>query len=205
MAKVYEIEGIKPVVNSSAFIHPDAVLIGDVIIGPACYIGPCASIRGDFGRIIIGAGVNVQDTCVLHSFPEADLILEDNAHIGHGAVLHSCVIKKNALIGINSVVMDDAVVGENSFVAAMAFVKSKFEVPDRVLVAGIPAKVVRPLSEEEIKWKSHGTGFYQDLAVRSSESLKPTEPLSEVEPDRKRVNWPRQAATFHHEIKKEQA
>ena len=205
MAKVYEIEGIKPVVDSGAFVHPDAVLIGDVIVGPGCYIGPCASIRGDFGRIIIGAGVNVQDTCVLHSFPEADLILEDNAHIGHGAVLHSCVIKKNALIGMNSVVMDDAVIGENSFVAAMAFVKSKFEVPDRVLVAGIPAKVVRQLSEEEIKWKSHATGFYQDLAVRSLKSLKRTEPLSEVAPDRKRVNCSRQAITFHHEIKKDKS
>jgi phenylacetic acid degradation protein len=192
VAKVYEIDNVKPVVTPGSFVHPDAVLIGDVIIGPECYIGPCACLRGDFGRIIIGRKVNIQDTCVLHSFPEEDVILEDNAHVGHGAVLHGCVVKSNALIGIKSVVMDGAVIGENSFVAAMAFVKSNFEVPDNVLVAGIPAKVVRDLSQEEITIKSYGTDFYNQLAARSAKTMKSTQPLTEAEPERKRVNCSKQ-------------
>ncbi|MDP2644226.1 MAG: transferase hexapeptide repeat family protein [Desulfobacterales bacterium] len=192
MNNIYEIDGVRPVVDPTSFVHPQAVLIGDVIIGPGCYIGPGASIRGDFGRIIIGSGVNIQDTCVLHCFPEADLVLQDNAHIGHNAVLHGCVVKKNALIGISAVVMDYAVIGENSFVAAMAFVKSRFEVPDNVLAAGIPARVVRKLREDEIKWKSLGTGSYQEMAVRSRNTLKATTPLRAVEPGRKRVNWSKQ-------------
>ena len=167
VAKVYEIDNVKPVVAPGSFIHPDAVLIGDVIIGPECYIGPCACLRGDFGRIIIGRKVNIQDTCVLHSFPEEDVILEDNAHVGHGAVLHGCVVKNNALIGIKSVVMDGAVIGENSFVAAMAFVKSNFEVPDNVLVAGIPAKVVRDLSKEEITTGPRRQASESEFARRS--------------------------------------
>ncbi len=187
MAKVYEIDGVKPVVNSNSFVHPDAVLIGDVIIGPDCYVGPCACLRGDFGRIALRSGVNIQDTCVLHSFPEEDVILEDNAHIGHGAVLHGCVVKVNAIIGINSVLMDGVVIGKNAFVAAMAFVKANFKVPDNMLVTGIPAKIVRELSKEEIALKRHGTRLYQELAIRSIKTMKNTKPLLEIESARKRV------------------
>lgn len=189
MSKIYEFDGVKPVIAPSAFVHPDAVLIGDVIIGPECYIGPCACLRGDLSRITIGKGANVQDTCVVHSFPENDVILEEDAHVGHGAVLHGCVIKQNALIGMRSVVMESAVVGVNSFVAAMSLVKNGFKVPDNVLVSGIPAKVVRELSENEIRPKSSGTHLYQRLAVRSIKTLKSTEPLREVEPNRKRVTY----------------
>ena len=187
MAKVYSLEGIVPVIDPSAFVHPEAVLIGDVIVGPGCYVGPCASLRGDFGRIRLGAGVNVQDTCVIHSFPEVDVIIEEDGHIGHGSVIHGCIIRKNAMVGMNAVIMDDAVIGESSLVAASSFVKAGMKVPPRTLVAGVPAKVIRTLSEDEIAWKSTSTRLYQRLAVRSMSTMKPVEPLACEEPNRGRV------------------
>lgn len=184
---VYAIDGITPVVDPTAFVHPSAVLIGDVIIGPRCYVGPAACLRGDFGRLILREGANLQDTCVMHGFPNTDTVVEEDGHIGHGAVLHGCVVKRNALVGMNAVIMDGAVVGESSIVAAMGFVKAKFEVPDRTLVAGSPARVIRELSDKEIAWKAAGTRQYQDLAVRSLTTMERVEPLTEVEPDRKRM------------------
>jgi|JYMV01.1.fsa_nt_gi phenylacetic acid degradation protein len=184
---IYEFEGIKPVVDPAAFIHPTAVLIGDVIVGPNCFVGPCAVLRGDIGRLIMKQGSNLQDTCVVHSFPGDDTIIEEDGHIGHGAVLHGCIIKKNAMVGMNAVVMDGAVIGENSFVAAMAFVKAGMEVPPNVVVAGCPAKVIKELSEKDIGWKNEGTRIYQNLAKRHAETGLECEPLTEVEPNRKRV------------------
>lgn len=185
--KVYEIDGVTPVIDPTAYVHPTAVLIGDVIIGPRCYVGPAACLRGDFGRLVLKEGANIQDTCVMHGFPNSDTVVEEDGHIGHGAVLHGCVIKKNALVGMNAVVMDGAVVGESSIVAAMAFVKAKFEVPDRTLVAGSPVRIIRELSDKEIQWKSQGTAQYQDLAVRSLSTMREVEALTAVEPDRKRL------------------
>lgn len=187
MVKVYSIDGVTPVVHPTAYVHPTAVLIGDVIIGPEAYIGPCASLRGDFGRLIVRAGANVQDCCIMHGFPERDTLVEENGHIGHGAVLHCCRIGANALVGMNAVVMDNAVVGESAIVAAMAFVKAGMVVPPKTLVAGIPAKVVRQLTPEEMAWKVEGTRLYQDLGRRSLASMTPAEALSEPEPDRKRI------------------
>ncbi|HJN72042.1 MAG TPA: hypothetical protein QF528_05555 [Phycisphaerales bacterium] len=184
---VYAFEGIRPVVAPTAFVHPTAVLIGDVIVGAHCFVGPCAVMRGDIGRLILEQGSNLQDTCVVHSFPGDDTIVEENGHIGHGAVLHGCTIKKNAMVGMNAVVMDNAVVGENSFVAAMAFVKAGMHVPSNVIVAGCPAKVIRELSEKEIQWKWKGTRTYQYLADRHNATSKECEPLTEVAPDRQRV------------------
>ena len=183
----YEFEGITPVVDPSAFVHPTAVLIGDVIIGPGCLIGPGASLRGDIGRIIINKGSNLQDGCIAHSFPSKDVVVEENGHIGHGAILHGCTIKRNALVGMNAVIMDDAVIGEDSFVAALAFVKAGMQVPPRTLVGGIPAKIMRELKDDEIKWKSVGTGHYQHLARRYLAASREVQPLTEIEPDRKRV------------------
>ena len=188
--RVFAIDGIVPVVHPSAYVHPTAVLIGDVIVGPDCYVGPCASLRGDFGRLILERGVNVQDTCVMHGFPGTDTVIEEDGHIGHGAVLHGCRIGRNALVGMNAVVMDNAVIGEASIVAAMAFVKAGVEIPPRSLVAGMPAKVVRALSDEEIRWKSDGTRTYQDLTRRCLATLVETDPLTEVEPDRPRFEMP---------------
>lgn len=183
----YEFEGITPVVDPSAFVHPTAVLIGDVIIGPGCLIGPGASLRGDIGRIIINKGSNLQDGCIAHSFPSKDVVVEENGHIGHGAILHGCTIKRNALVGMNAVIMDDAVIGEDSFVAALAFVKAGMQVPPRTLVGGIPAKIMRELKDDEIKWKSVGTGHYQHLAKRYLATSNQVQPLTEVEQDRRRV------------------
>lgn len=183
----YEFEGIRPVVDPSAFVHPTAVLIGDVIIGPKCLVGPCASLRGDIGRLMMREGSNVQDNCTVHCFPGKDVIIEENGHVGHGAVLHSCTIKRNAMIGMNAIVMDDAVIGENSFVAAMAFVKAGTLVAPNTLVAGIPAKLIRELTADEIKWKSEGTGHYQHLAHRYLATMQEVEPLRAVESDRSRV------------------
>ncbi len=180
----YEFEGLRPVVDPTAFVHPLAVLIGDVIIGPGCLVAPGASLRGDIGRITMLAGSNVQDNCVIHCFPGKGVTIEEDGHVGHGAILHGCTVKRNAMIGMHAVVMDDAVVGEASFVAAMAFVKAGMEIPARSLAAGIPAKIVRELRDEEIAWKTEGTRIYQQLAQRYLATAKEVQPLREVEPNR---------------------
>jgi phenylacetic acid degradation protein len=183
----YEIDGIRPVIDPAAFVHPAAILIGDVIIGPRCYVGPAASIRGDFGRIVLEEGANLQDTCVIHGFPHSDTVVEADGHIGHGAVLHGCVIKRNAMVGMNAVVMDEAVVGESAMIAACAFVKAGVVIGPRMLAAGIPAKVLRELTADELAWKVEGTQAYQRLAVRSLLTMREVAPLAAIEPDRKRI------------------
>lgn len=180
----YSLEGLVPVVDPGAFVHPQAVLIGDVIVGPGCYIAPGASLRGDYGRIMVGRGCNVQDNCVLHTFPGRITLLEDDAHIGHGAVLHGCTIRRGVLIGIGAIVMDDALVEEEAFVGAASFVPARFTVPARTLVTGIPARVVRTLKSEELLWKAAGTREYQELAVRCRASLKECVPLAAPEAGR---------------------
>jgi phenylacetic acid degradation protein len=184
---IYAYAGIRPVIAETAFVHPEAVVIGDVIIGPHVLIAPGASLRGDMGRLIVEAGANVQDNCVMHGFPGKDCVIEENGHIGHGAILHGCRVGRNVLVGMGSTIMDGAVIGKDAFVAAMSFVKAGFTVPDGTLVAGIPAKVVRALSAEEIAWKAAGTREYQELARKYRETLRLCEPLREVEPDRPRA------------------
>jgi len=183
----YSIDGLIPVVAPGAFIHPQAVLIGDVLVGERCYVGPCASLRGDFGRVVMGAGSNVQDCCILHSFPAKDTLLEEDAHVGHGAVLHGCIVRRRALIGIGAIVMDDAVIEEEAFVGAASFVRAGFVVPARTLVTGVPARVVRELKPEELAWKAAGTREYQELAVRSLATLRECAPLPAPEPNRPRL------------------
>lgn len=185
----YSIEGVIPVIDPSAYVHPTAVLIGDVIVGPDCYVGPCASLRGDFGRIVLHKGANVQDTCVVHGFPDQDTVVEENGHIGHGAVLHSCVVRRDALVGMNAVVMDKAEIGAFSIVAACAFVPAGMQVPERSLVAGMPAKVKRALTDAEVAWKLEGTLTYQDLTRRCLDTLKEVEPLQAIEAGRPRVKF----------------
>jgi phenylacetic acid degradation protein len=187
---VYAINGVTPVVDPTAYVHPSAVLIGDVIVGPGCYIGPCASLRGDFGRIDIRAGANIQDACVAHGFPGTDTIVCEEGHIGHSAILHGCIVERNALVGMNAVINDSAVIGESAIVAAMAFVKAKMVVPPRMLVAGMPARVVRELTDTELAWKIEGTRSYQELTRRSLATMRATAPLTAVEPDRKRIDLP---------------
>jgi len=186
MHNCFAIEDLIPVVDPTAYVHPTAVLIGDVIIGPRCYVGPAACLRGDFGRITLRDGANVQDTCVIHGFPDSDTIIEIDGHIGHGAVLHGAHIGQNALVGMNAVVMDRTHIGESAFVAAMSFVREGTVIPPRTLAVGIPAQVVRELTDKEIAWKRTGTLGYQDLAVRSLASQRPVEPLRAAQPDRPR-------------------
>jgi phenylacetic acid degradation protein len=183
---IYAIEDLTPVISPSAYVHPTAVIIGDVIIGPDCYIGPNAALRGDFGRITLEAGSNVQDTCVLHSFPEQDCIVEHDGHVGHGAVLHGCRIGRNALVGMNAVIMDKADIGAESLVAATAFVKSGFICPERSLIAGSPAVIKRQLTDKEVAWKSKGTEEYQILTKRCLNSMREVQPLTEIQSDRPR-------------------
>ncbi|MCL6687447.1 phenylacetic acid degradation protein [Pseudomonas citronellolis] len=183
----YSLEGLTPVVDPTAYVHPTAVLIGDVIVGPGCYVGPLAALRGDFGRIILEEGANLQDTCVMHGFPDSDTVVERNGHIGHGAVLHGCRIGADALVGMNAVVMDKAHIGERCIVAATAFVKAGFECPPQRLVMGSPATVKRELSEQEIAWKQRGTAEYQQLSKRCLASLVECQPLAAVEADRPRL------------------
>ncbi|MNO86069.1 2,3,4,5-tetrahydropyridine-2,6-dicarboxylate N-acetyltransferase [compost metagenome] len=183
----YSLEGLTPVVHPTAYVHPTAVLIGDVIVGPGCYIGPLAALRGDFGRIVLEEGANLQDTCVMHGFPDSDTVVERNGHIGHGAVLHGCVIGADALVGMNAVVMDKARIGERSIVSAAAFVKAGFECPPQSLVMGAPAAVKRQLSDEEVAWKQRGTREYQELTRRCLASMVECQPLAEVEAERPRM------------------
>ncbi|TMG89336.1 MAG: phenylacetic acid degradation protein PaaY [Betaproteobacteria bacterium] len=188
--RVWSINGVTPVVDATAFVHPSAVLIGDVLVGAGCYIGPCACLRGDFGRIDVRARANLQDCCVMHGFPGTDTVVDEEGHIGHGAILHGCVVQKNALVGMNAVVNDNAVIGESAIVAAMAFVKAGMIVPPRTLVAGVPAKVVRTLTDQELAWKIEGTRSYQELARRSLATMRETEALGVPEPGRKRIELP---------------
>lgn len=204
MAKVYAIEGVIPVVDPSSFVHPEAVLIGDVRIGPHCFIGPFACLRGDFGIVEVHEGANVQDHCMMHSFPDKKVVVERYGHIGHGAVLHGCTVKRNALVGINATVMDDAVVGEEAFVGGNAFVKAGFHIPPRTLVSGVPARIVRELSDQEVNWKTHGTEQYQVLAQRYFSSFEAVEPLSALEENRPRLQCDRDTSIALHELKKDQ-
>lgn len=187
---VWSWDGIVPVVDATAFVHPDATVIGDVIVGPGAYVGPQCVLRGDFGRIEIGAGANVQETCVVHAFPNLGVVVEASGHIGHGAVLHGCRIGRNAMVGMNAVVMDEAEVGESAIVGAMAFVPAGRKIPARSLAVGSPAKVVRELSDHEIDWKTRGTAVYQRLAMEARAKLAAAEPLPAPEPGRRRVRAP---------------
>ena len=189
MVKVYEIDGVTPVIHPSAYVHPSAVLIGDVIIGPRCYVGPLASLRGDFGRLMMEEGANLQDSCVMHGFPGEDTVVGVDGHIGHGAVLHGCRIGRNAMVGMNAVVMDKAVVGDEAIVAAMSFVKAGMLIPPRSMVMGTPARVVRALTDEDIAWKTFGTRQYHELVTRSRQTMREVEALTEVEAGRRRIDF----------------
>ncbi len=187
---IYAFEGLIPVVDPTAFVHPAATLIGDVIVGAKCFVGASAVLRGDLGRLILQPGSNVQDTCVVHSFPGVDVVIEEDGHIGHGAVLHGCRLGRNAMIGINAVVLDNVEIGAEAIVAAGAVVTAGFKVPERALVAGVPAKVIRTLEEAEIARKMAGTRTYHDLARRSLLTLKPAAPLPVPEANRRRLPPP---------------
>jgi len=184
----YSFEGIRPVVHPTSFLHPTASLIGDVIVGPGCYIGAGASLRGDFGRIIVEGDTSIQDNCTLHTGSGSDCVIKRGATVGHGAVVHGATIGENALVGMNTVVLDDAEIGPESLIGAMSLVKSDMRAPARSLIAGNPAKIIREMPAEAIKWKNDGQGEYQRLARMSFTDFAECEPLTEVEPERRRVS-----------------
>lgn len=181
---IYQFKDFIPVVHPSSFVHPNASVTGNVIIGKDVYIGPGAALRGDWGGIVIEDGCNVQENCTIHMFPGITVVLKENAHIGHGAVIHGAIIGRNCLIGMNAVIMDEVVLGEECIVGALSFVRQGEKIPARSLIAGNPAKLIRTVSDEMIEWKSKGTELYQSLPKEMHESWKPCEPLREVPKDR---------------------
>lgn len=181
---IYEFNGYKPVINQSAFIHPQAAVTGNVIIGKDVYIGPGAAIRGDWGQIIIEDGCNVQENCTIHMFPGTTVLLKQSAHIGHGAIIHGAVIGKNVLVGMNTVIMDNVIIGDNCIIGSLTFVPTGMVIPDRKVVVGNPAKIVKDVSDEMIEWKTQGTKLYQALPAECYATLKPCEPLREIPKDR---------------------
>lgn len=184
MANIYEFEGVVPVIHESAFVHPTAVIIGNVVIGMKVYIGPGAVLRGDFGAIVIEDGCNVQENCVVHMFPGVEVRLEENAHIGHGAIIHGAHIGQNCLVGMNAVIMDRVHLGRESIVGALTLVPADMQVPERSLIVGSPGKIIKQVTDEMMEWKSEGTAIYQTLPARYKDHLKPCEPLREVPKDR---------------------
>jgi len=181
---IYEFKGFKPVVHETAYIHPQAAVTGNVIIGRDVYIGPGAALRGDWGGIVIEDGCNVQENCTIHMFPGVTVRLEEAAHIGHGAIIHGAHIGRNVMVGMNAVVMDEAHIGEGSIIGALAFVKAKSQVPPHSLLVGNPAKVIKEVSDEMLAWKTKGTQLYQTLPGDLHDSLRPCEPLREIPADR---------------------
>lgn len=181
---IYEFNGFKPVIHESAFIHPQANVTGNVFIGKDVYIGPFCAVRGDFGKIVIEDGCNVQESCTIHMFPGTTTTLKKNAHIGHGAIIHGGTIGENCLIGMNAVVMDDVVIGEGCIIGALCFVPAKTEIPARKIVVGNPGKIVKDVSDEMLTWKSEGTALYQQLARDLHTGLQECEPLREPEENR---------------------
>jgi len=177
---IYEYRGIKPVIHKTAFVHKTASVIGNVIIGKDVYIGPGAAIRGDFGKIIIEDGCNVQENCIIHMFPNVTVRLYESAHIGHGAIIHGAAIGKNSLVGMNAVVMDNVEVGEECIIGALCFVPERMKIPNRKVVVGNPAKIVKDVTDEMTKWKTEGTKIYQALPKQLHETLKECEPLRDI-------------------------
>ena len=181
---IYEFEGFIPVIHESAFVHPQANVTGNVFIGKDCYIGPGAALRGDWGKIVLEDGCNVQENCVVHMFPGTTVTFKEGAHIGHGAIIHGATVGKNSLIGMNAVLMDDCQIGDECIVGALAFVAAETVFEKRSLVVGNPAKKVKDISDQMMAWKTKGTGLYQQLPQDCRDTLKEAEPLREAEPNR---------------------
>ena len=188
---IYSLNGVTPIIESGAFVHPEAVLIGDVFVLEGAYVGPYATMRGDFGRLILGKGANLQEHCCMHGFPTTDTVVEENGHIGHGAILHGCLIKKNAMIGMNSTILDESVIGENSIVGAGSLVTANMSIAANMLVHGSPAKEIRQLTQDELDWKFKGTREYHSLAeiyLSDQDNFKETPAKTFADFNRPRLN-----------------
>jgi len=196
---IYEFEGIVPIVHERAFVHPQAAVTGNVVIGRDVYVGPGAAVRGDWGGIVIEDGCNVQESCTIHVFPGATMVLEEGAHVGHGAVIHGAQLGRNVLVGMNAVVMDRARVGAGSIVGALTFVPADMQIPERKVVVGNPARIVKDVSDEMLAWKTEGTRLYQLLPARLHASLRTCEPLRELTAEQRNARAAQQAdyRTWH--------
>ncbi|MDC1312371.1 transferase hexapeptide repeat family protein [Flavobacteriaceae bacterium] len=181
---IYSFKGHIPVVHESSFVHPLAAVTGNVIIGENCYIGPGAAIRGDWGEIILENGVNVQENCTVHMFPGKSIVLKQGAHVGHGAIIHGANLGRNTMVGMNSVIMDGAVIADECIVGAMAFVKAESVFAPRQLIVGNPAKAIKEVSQQMLAWKTAGTKLYQSLPKDCHQTLREVEPLREIPKDR---------------------
>ncbi|HLG04006.1 MAG TPA: transferase hexapeptide repeat family protein [Bacteroidia bacterium] len=181
---IYEFNGYRPVVHESSFVHPQAAVTGNVSIGKNVYIGPGAAIRGDWGEIIIEDGCNVQENCTIHMFPGVTVLLKENAHIGHGAIIHGATIGRNCLVGMNAVIMDNVILGEECIVGALTFIIADMVIPARKLIVGNPGKIIKDVSDEMINWKSEGTKLYQQLPAELFQTLIACEPLREIPKNR---------------------
>ena len=177
---IYKFNNFIPVIHESAFIHPQAAVTGNVIIGKDVYVGPGAAIRGDWGQVIIEDGCNVQENCTVHMFPGVTVTLKRNAHIGHGAIIHGATIGENCLVGMNAVIMDNVLLGDECVVGALTFIKADTVIPPRSVVVGNPSKIVKEVSDEMIKWKTAGTKLYQQLPQDMRDGWVPCEPLREM-------------------------
>jgi phenylacetic acid degradation protein len=178
----YQFNGIKPVVHPSSFIHPQATVTGNVVIGKDVYIGPGCALRGDWGKIIIEDGCNVQENCTVHMFPGVTVLLKAGAHVGHGAIIHGATIGRNCLIGMNAVIMDEVDLGDECIVGALCFIKKGENIPPRSLVVGNPSKIIKQVTDDMIAWKTEGTRLYQQLPQQCFDTLLPCEPLQEETP-----------------------
>ena len=181
---IYEFKGFIPVIHESSFIHPQAAVTGNVIIGKNVYVGPGAAIRGDWGEIIIEDGCNIQENCTIHMFPGKTMTLKAGAHIGHGAIIHGANIGANSLIGMNAVIMDNVDLGDEYIVGALSFIKAGMQIPNRKMVVANPATIIKEVSDEMIEWKTKGTALYQQLPKECYETLKEVEPLREISSNR---------------------
>ncbi|MFN0031783.1 MAG: transferase hexapeptide repeat family protein [Flavobacteriales bacterium] len=179
---IFEFEGYKPVVHESAFIHPNATVLGNVIVGRDVYIGPGCALRGDFGQIVIHDGCNVQENCTVHMFPGVTVVLYDGAHIGHGAIIHGASIGRDCLVGMNAVIMDRVIVEDECIVGALTFISADSVIPKRSVVVGNPHKIVKQVSDQMLEWKKEGTKIYQQLPARMFAGMRPCEPLREIPP-----------------------
>ncbi len=181
---IYEFNGYIPVVHPTAFVHPQATVTGNVVIGRDVYVGPGAALRGDWGGINIADGCNIQENCTVHMFPGVTVQLYEAAHIGHGAVIHGATIGRNVLVGMNAVIMDNVVIGDNCIIGALTFVPADMQIPERKLVVGNPGRIIKDVSDDMITWKTKGTRLYQSLPAELYANLKACEPLREMPPVR---------------------
>lgn len=176
----YQFNGIRPVVHPSAFVHPQAAVTGQVTIGKDVYIGPGCALRGDWGKIVVEDGCNVQENCTVHMFPGVTVLLKESAHIGHGAIIHGATIGHNCLVGMNAVIMDEVELGDECIIGALCFIKQGEKIPSRSLVVGNPHKIIKQASDDMIAWKTEGTKLYQQLPQQCFDTLSPCEPLREA-------------------------